>query len=187
MLAPVLLTPPAALPVSLAEAKSHLRVDHDEDDALIGGFIAAAVGHLDGWSGILGRCLVTQTWRVGYAGWWSLRLPFPDVQSVVVRYRDAAGVEQTVAGSSYFVEDGAVRFVPGWSAPALYVGGPAPVSVDVTTGFGDPEDVPWELKTAVLLHVGTLYQHRETLGDAARAAPTGVYEGFVSPWRAVRV
>ena len=60
---PVLVTPPAETPVSRTEAKAHLRVDGTGDDDLIDGLIDAAVAHLDGYTGILGRCMVTQTWR----------------------------------------------------------------------------------------------------------------------------
>jgi uncharacterized phiE125 gp8 family phage protein len=61
---PVLVTPPVAAPVSLAEAKAHLRVDFDDEDALISGLIDAATQHLDGWSGVLGRALMPQTWEM---------------------------------------------------------------------------------------------------------------------------
>src|SRR5690606_21137480 len=35
-------------------------------DALIEGLVRAATEHFDGWSGILGRCLVEQEWRQDY-------------------------------------------------------------------------------------------------------------------------
>lgn len=68
MLAPVRVTPPAEPPVSLEEAKAHLRVDFGDDDLYVAGLIEAATAHLDGWSGILGRALVTQTWRQDLCG-----------------------------------------------------------------------------------------------------------------------
>ena len=43
----VLIAPSSAPVVTLEEAKRHLRVDHDDDDALIAGMIAAAASHLD--------------------------------------------------------------------------------------------------------------------------------------------
>jgi uncharacterized phiE125 gp8 family phage protein len=188
MLAPVLVTPPAEAPVSREEAKAHLRVSHADEDALIDGLIAAAVSHLDGWAGLLGRCMVTQTWRVDFYGWSLLRLPFPDVQAVVVRHRDALGVEQTVPGGSVYLEDGHVRFLSGWAAPALYAAGPAPVSVELTAGFGDAAAVPAALKAAILLHVGHLYAHREAVvsGDGVAEVPLA-YAALVAPYRVVRL
>src|SRR3546814_19020975 len=63
---PVLVTPPTVDVVTLEEAKLHLRVDVDEDDELIKGLIAAAVGHLEGWPGLLGRVLAEQNWRKAF-------------------------------------------------------------------------------------------------------------------------
>ena len=45
--------------LTTAEAKAHCRVDTSDDDTLIASLVKAATAHLDGWSGILGRCLVS--------------------------------------------------------------------------------------------------------------------------------
>jgi len=81
MYAPIRTTPPATLPVSLTEAKLHLRVDHDDEDLLIEGLIGAATDHLDGWTGILGRCLEEQEWRQDFDGFENFRLPLYPVRT----------------------------------------------------------------------------------------------------------
>ena len=56
-----LVTPPAEEPVSLTEAKLHLRVDFAEDDALITALITAARQAAET---ITGRQLVTARWKM---------------------------------------------------------------------------------------------------------------------------
>lgn len=58
-----LVTPPAAEPLSLAEAKLHLKVEIPDDDALIGSLITAARLYVER---SLGRQLVTATWRASW-------------------------------------------------------------------------------------------------------------------------
>lgn len=67
----VLLTAPAAEPVSVAEAKLHLRVDGTADDVLIGALITAARQHAENDTR---RALVTQTWMTVLD-----RFPAPEV------------------------------------------------------------------------------------------------------------
>lgn len=153
---PILVTPPAELPVSLAEAKAAARVDFEDDDTSIDAYLAAAVAHLDGYSGILGRCLVTQTWRQGFRNWAPrLRLPFPDVdaESVAVTYFDAEAVEQTVAPALYEVVEGhlgaEVVFKDAFSAPSLGTDLEARVLVAFEAGYGAAADVPADIKLAI--------------------------------------
>lgn len=56
-------TPPATAIVSLPEVKAHLRVDHAHEDALIQAYLDAATSWIDGFDGVLGRCVLEQTWR----------------------------------------------------------------------------------------------------------------------------
>jgi uncharacterized phiE125 gp8 family phage protein len=153
---PVLIAAPAETPVSLAEVKEAVRVDFSDDDASLQAYLAAAVAHLDGYSGILGRCLVTQTWRQGFRGWSPrLRLPFPDVdaESVVVTYLDAGAVDQTVAPAHYQVVEGhlgaEVVFKDIFSAPILGDDREARVRVDFQAGYGAAEDVPADIRLVI--------------------------------------
>ncbi len=187
-LRPVRLVAPAEAPVSLAEVKARCRVDHADDDDLLGGLAEVATGHLDGYAGVLGRCLVTQTWRQDFLGWGGcLRLPFPDATVTALTYRDAAGAVQTVVTSSYrlFAETGGpvLRFSPDWSAPTLdddAALGP-PVSVTFTAGYGTAAEVPWALWEAIRLHVWALYDGE----PEDRWRPT--YDLLVAPYRMVRL
>ena len=79
---PIRVTSPEGPVVPLADLKTHLGVVGDHHDGLITSLEAACVAHLDGWRGVLGRCILPQSWRVSYprGGVWCL--PFPDVTAV---------------------------------------------------------------------------------------------------------
>lgn len=195
---PQLVTAPAEGPVSVAEAKAHLRVHHSEDDTLIAAMIGAAASYLDGHSGILGRCMVTQEWRQDFAGWpdnRTLRLPFPDVEadSVEVTYFDDDDAEQTVDASLFeLVEDAigcAVVLKRGFNFPSLSDDRAAPVRVTFEAGYGDAGDVPQAVRHALLLIIGDLYENRENTVVAAMTVsqlPLGAHT-LIAPFRRVGV
>lgn len=186
MIRPVRITPPSATPVSLAEAKLHLRVTFADEDSLIEGYIEGATSHLDGYSGILGRCLVDQVWRQDFNDWRDLRLPFPDAKNLQVVWRDGSGTATTVASNDYFIEAGDlgvhIRFASGWSAPSLPMTGPAGVSVTFTAGYGAPGDVPQSLRNAILLMVGHRYENREAVGERGQEMPLA-FDALIQPHR----
>ena len=95
-----LITAPSILPVTVAEAKLHLRVDHSEEDDLIERAISSATGFVDGPDGFLGRALIDQTWELTLDEFPvnEIRIPLPPLIEVVsVVYDDADGNPQTIA------------------------------------------------------------------------------------------
>lgn len=194
MLRPVRVTPPAGGPiVTLDEIKRHCRVDGTDSDLLLPALVQAATDHLDGWSGILGRCLVSQEWRLDVGEWpacGKVRLPFPDVSSVAIKYSDADNADQTVSSSLYdrFEDErsAVVAFRSGFSAPALQADRPDPVRVTFTAGFGDITAVPQALKVAISLLAAHWFENREAvnIGNITSAVPMG-FAQIVEPYRRV--
>lgn len=175
-----LITPPSAEPVTLDEAKKQCRVDSDEDDLVISGMISAAVSYLDGPSGVYGRAIMPQVWQLDLPGWTdAITLPVEPVRSVSVTYTDPDGAAQTMPSSSYLLSTWPSfatewRFVSGAARPAL-IDSEYPVSITINAGFADAAAVPPELKAAMLMMIGTLYENRESVvvGTIASVLPLG--------------
>lgn len=181
MLAPVRITAPSALPVSVPEAKAWARIDHSSEDAVIETMIQAATNMLDGYSGVLGMCILSQTWRVSQRDWtWQIRLPFPNVNGVSVSYFDASNVEQTISASFYELivdsRGAIVRFKDDFTDPSVYDDRSDAVRVAVTSGYANAGAVPSEIKSAIMMLVANWFEDREatgtmTPGVAALLAP----------------
>lgn len=179
-----LVTGPDNYPVTLAEAKLHLRVDHSTDDDLIEIFIQAATQYAEGF---LGRVLVDQTWDY-YADEFpdgAIEIPLPPLIEVVgLFYRDAADVEQEFSASSYNVDTSSqparVYLLSSGSWPTPRDGANS-IRVRFRAGYLDGsvspavDAVPFDIKAAILLTIGSLYANRETVvvGQAAVTLPWG--------------
>lgn len=187
---PVRTVAPAASPVSLADAKAHLRVDHDDEDVLIQAFIDAAVAHLDGWAGVLGRALVTQTWRQTYDAFTDpLRLPMPAASVASLTYVDPDGLSVTVGADDYVLRTDALG---SFVEPAHGVSWPTPRdqsgAVAVTFTCGEPgSSVPAPIKAAILLMVGDLYASREAVVTGTIVAENPTVSALIAPYRRVGV
>lgn len=195
-----LVTPPAAEPISLAEAKAHLRVTFVEDDVLIAALAAAA---REACEGEIDRSFIATGWRLGLDRFpWPenpvrsfdprvferplvgsaspIRVPVGRLASVQsITYLDSEGVRQTLDPSAYTVEAGdAGRIVPayGTSWPTHRVH-PGSVLIDFTAGYGPAAtDVPASVRAAILLTLGNLYENRESIviGQTPVILPMGV-------------
>lgn len=127
---PYLITAPAAAPVSLVEVKEHLRVVHLDDDADIDAKVAGAVASLDAWGGMLGRCVMPQTWAIDVTGPGPHLLPFPEAADVTAQGVSGAldvTVKRSFGGPVVTVEGAetdelvVVQFVSEMSAERLPV------------------------------------------------------------------
>lgn len=162
----VITSAPATQPVTVAEAKAHVRQDADADDTLIGSLIEAATKYVESQSE---RALVTRTYRLSIqsapkSG--TLELPMPNLQEVTdIKYTDTDGVEQTWSSGDYQVdtasEPGRVLPMPGESWPTVKAGIVNPYRITYTAGYGNAAAVDPRAKQAILLIVGHWYQNRE--------------------------
>ena len=185
-----LVTAPASTPVSLAEAKAHLRVDATDEDALITLCIAKAVAAIDGPFGI-GRCMITQTWLLSLDCFpdYEIRIPLGPVASVTtLKYLDTIGVEQTLSSSNYWVANKRepTIIVPGYGLMwPNHRPMPGSVKIEFVAGASAATD---DLKAAVLLLIGHYFEHREAVTDDKSAVelPLGV-QYILDRYRAGRV
>lgn len=118
-----LVTAPTASPLSVFEAKEHLRVDHADQDRIIQRHINAAVAYLDGYKGVLGRAIMEQTWSVSVAAAGTYVLPMPDVTSATIDYGSGAvalTLTATAAGPEFeATAKGTVQFAAAMPAEQL--------------------------------------------------------------------
>lgn len=192
MLTPVLTTAPADDVITLAEAKLHCRVDDDDEDSKIVGYIQAALARLDGVDGILGRALISQTWteqgnRFPYGT--VLRMALAPVSDVVhVKYYDGDNVLQTLSAALYsrhLAASGAyIKLDDGQTWPATFTRDDA-IEIQYTAGYGTlAETVPDPIKQAMFFLIEHYYANRGAVvvGTISSNLPQGVAD-LLRPFR----
>jgi hypothetical protein len=94
----LLISGPAMEPVSLAEAKAHLRIDGSTEDTLVASLITSARVHIET---TLSQSLITQQWALWLDEWpdgGEVKLPLTPVQEVVsITIYDSADTGEIVA------------------------------------------------------------------------------------------
>jgi len=178
---------PTSEPVTLAEARDHLRLDtfgspatHPEDD-LISLYISAARQFCEDY---LGHSIAYRTSVIYFD---RLKDKFIDlgewpVSSVdLFEYVDSAGSEQTLVSSAYVLDSASaparVYSVGDW--PSVKTSVPNVATLTVTAGYTDGESpntfpFPKSIKNAILLMVGHLYENRQQVGQKMDSLPYGV-------------
>ncbi len=181
------ITQPANEPITLAEAKAHLRLTHDDEDLLISAMISAARTACEDR---LQRTLITSRWLLTLPGFSSvIYLAMGDVQSVTsVSYTDPDGATQTLSPSAYQLGRSNGRAVlvpaPGQSWPATQAGLVEAVSVEYAAGYGDAAaSVPAPLKAWILLALGDLFENRQATSIGNTVNPLPFADGLLDTYR----
>jgi uncharacterized phiE125 gp8 family phage protein len=168
------ITPPAKLPVTVAEVKSHLRVEIADDNLDIENKIKAVVSYLDPPDGILGRAMISQTLQISLADFpkGPIELPYPPVQSISasgIKYLNSSDAETTVSSLIYVLkndqEPALIILKTGESWPTDFTeNDPYPVKINFKAGYGDnPANVPETIRLWIMMAVGDFYLQRENI------------------------
>ena len=155
---------PATDPVTVTEAKSHMRVDTSDDDTLIGGLITGATLYAQTYTN---RAFVTQTLelRIDSFPATEIRLPRSPSQSITsIVYVDTDGATQTWASSNYVIDSNSK---PARLRPDFNVDWPSvreqmdAATITLVAGYGAASDVPEGIKLAIKHLVAHWYENRE--------------------------
>lgn len=158
-------TAPADSPVTLAEAKAHLHVDHSDEDTLIQLLIEAATDYVDGPYGFLGRALIDQTWDY-YADAFpdgAVYLPLPPLIEIEGVYYLSGGAEAEF--TDYVLDEATGRLTGTWPTADDETNA---VRIRFRAGYLDTSvspataNVPASIRAAILIHVADLYENRES-------------------------
>lgn len=180
-----LITPPASEPITLAETKSHLRLDDTNEDTLLASLIRTAREHLERATGL---SLITQTWRlyldsIPEDGVIQIaRGPVQTIESLTLYY--ASGKELALPLTDHILDGHArpARLVLG---RAVSAGQPINgIEIDFSAGFGESgSEVPDTLKRAMLMHVAQMFAFRGTVAadDQPADIPPG-YDRLIAPF-----
>ena len=165
----VLQTAPTVEPISVTEAKEHMRIsyDYEDDDNYIDSLIRVV---RESTEQFLKRKLITQTWKI-YLNHWpygdSIILPYGKVQSVThVKYTNTAGTQSTWSTDYYNVDTysdpGRIVLEYGYFWPVVTLLPQNPIEIQFVTGYGDVTAIPTPIIQAMLIKIADLYEQRES-------------------------
>lgn len=185
----ILTTPPALEPVTLAEAKAHLRVTHADEDAYISTLIKTA---RLGVESLTGLGLITQGWSMFLDSWPEsgvIKIPHAPVLDVTDIKTYADDNTATTINQAYYSEDRVsrpsrivLRPAYTWAKPGRVANG---IEVLLSVGFGaTAASVPEPLREAVLQLIAHWYGAR---GDEPGPELPRMVSNLIQPYREVHL
>jgi uncharacterized phiE125 gp8 family phage protein len=179
--------------VSLDDAKAYLKLDTDDEDALVTTLVTAARLHVEGTTG---RALLNQSWRLVLDDWPSVglvRLPVGPLQSLTaITAYDINGDPVTLSTDGVLWDAQAaptLLYLPAGFGDAVILRPLQAIEIDYVAGYGpDPADVPATLRQALLLLVAYWFEHRDAvvLAGSGSVIPSG-FDQLVGAYRSIRL
>lgn len=176
-------------PLTLAEAKAHLRVTCTDEDAYLTALITTARAEAENR---LQRSLVPSAWRVALdafpgPAYPAIRLPMaPVTQITTLRYWSSTGVLVDLDPAAWLLDaySAPARLVPapGTQWPADAQVRPGAVVVDYLAGYTTPADVPMPIKQWMLLAMGDMDTQRARSADRP-AVPQHFADALLDTYR----
>lgn len=155
----------AELPVTLDEAKNHLKVDVSADDTLITNLIKAATSSCEEYTN---RFFITTSLNQYGDVWADISELFKSPAKTItsIKYYDEDNVLQTLSSSIYLLDvavmPSRIGLQPNQSFPTIANRINA-IDVAYEVGVDDPANVDNGIKQAILLTIGHWYANRETV------------------------
>lgn len=180
------------LPISLAEAKAYLKVDHSDEDAVIQSMIEAVTDRTENY---LGRALINTQfqWKLDCFPYGeTLYVPKPPLVSIdSITYLASSDGGTTSWGSTYYNVD--TFSLPGRLEPAYDEVWPTnvrtqnnAVTIKFTAGYGSVStDVPESLRLGMKFMLGHVYENRQdvVVGTGYCVEMPQASEFFLAPAR----
>ena len=176
--------PPTENPVDIEAARFWLKVNGTGSDTLIEGLIRAATRYVENMTGLR---LVTQTVimkRDDFSD--CMVLPVGPVQSITsVEYLDNNGASQSLDPANYSAllgQSGSISLVTGKSWPSVAIS-PQAVTITAVVGFGQAEDQPEDVRTALMMLATQWFDTRGASTERElKEAPLAVWS-LLQPYR----
>lgn len=179
------LSNPSVEPVTLAEAKRHLRIDNTDDDDYITSLIEVARRAAEDR---MERTLITTTWKLTLDQFPNaIILPMPRIIAISsVIYNNTANQQVALSNSDWFLD---ADSEPGWLVPAVSKAWPNTlginaVAVTYTAGYGaTASTVPAPIKQWILLAIGDMYDQFRSLSAEKPVVPQHFADALLDPYR----
>jgi len=176
---------PAVEPISLSEAKTFLRISHDGDDVALATKIKAARQFCEMYTG---QSIIAHDFRVSYVlnSFKTLKFKVPKaplISVASVKFINKENIETTLTSERYTVDTDLNCVV---LKEDLALNGFAGVlKITFNAGYGaTADDVPENLRHAVLMKMAQLYEYR---GDSGEQPNFDIVASLLKPYKKIKL